>query len=81
MLLNMLLSRPWLTQLRQNKMMLQKDLAGSIGVSDAVVSQWEAGTRRPSYDKMCQLAEVLGPEVHEQFANEARAKKQSGAVA
>lgn len=72
--------RPWLTQLRQNHNLLQKDLAKELSVSDAVVCQWEAGTRRPSYDKMCRLAEVLGAEVHDHFAQEAR-DKQNGRVA
>jgi transcriptional regulator with XRE-family HTH domain len=83
MLLSMMLSRDWLTELRRQKQtpeLLQKDLAEMVGVSAAVVCQWEAGTRRPGYDKMCRLAEILGPEVHDHFAEEARAK-QAGRVA
>ena len=76
----MRLSRPWLTQLRHKKKLLQRDVAHELGVSDAVVCQWESGVRRPGYDKMCRLAEVLGPEVHDHFAEESAAK-QNGQVA
>jgi transcriptional regulator with XRE-family HTH domain len=76
----MMLSRSWLTQLRLKKFELQKHLAEAIGVSAALICQWEAGARRPSYDKMCLLAKVLGAEVHQHFADEAEAR-QSGQVA
>lgn len=70
--LNMKLSRPWLMQLRQSKFGLQRNLAEALGVSEAVVCQWESGARRPSYPKMLALAKLLGPEVMDRFAAEAQ---------
>ena len=72
--------RHWLRELRNNQGMTQQDVAALVGTAKAVISQWESGTRRPGYDKMVRLAEVLGPEVHEHFAEEARAR-QDGRVA
>lgn len=59
-------------QLRQSKFALQKNLAEALGVSKAVVCQWESGARRPSYPQMLALAKLLGPEVMDRFAAEAQ---------
>lgn len=68
----MMLSRPWLASLRVGAGLRQRDVAETIGVSEAVVCQWESGARRPSYPHMLALSELLGQEVMSQFAAEAQ---------
>ena len=74
--------REWLRDLREQRKWTQKVLAEQIGVSDVAVTLWETGKNRPSYDKMCRLADLLGPEVHARFAEEAANRhSQDGQVA
>jgi len=69
--------RMWLRNLRKICGLSQEALAQKIGVERAVVSQWESGSRRPTYNNMCLLEDILGPEVLEQFSAEVRAKHQA----
>ena len=45
-----------LKELRRNKNLSQKDFAETFHVSQNTVSQWENGTRKPSYDTTEQIA-------------------------
>lgn len=72
--------REWLRAMRIGKGLTQRALGKMLGVSDVAVVQWEAGNALPRYDKMLALSDLLGPEVQEHFAAEARAK-QDGRVA
>lgn len=47
-------------QLRIQMDKLQKDLADAIGVSQAVVSNWERGFSEPPYIMLVKVAEALG---------------------
>jgi len=72
---NMLIpKREWITAARKHKGLTHRGLAALLGVSHVAVVQWESGTRRPSYDRILMLADLLGPEVLANFEAEARAK-------
>mgnify|MGYP000989409913 CR=1 FL=1 len=74
--------RNWLHKLRKEKGLSQAELAELVGTKRPVVSQWESGVRRPGYDNMVRLADLLGPEVHARFAEEAANRHaQDGQVA
>lgn len=45
--------------LRKNKKMTQPDLADKIGVSYTTVSQYETGSRKPSFKALNRIAEAL----------------------
>lgn len=64
--------RDWLRALRKAKGMTQSAVAQRLGVAKPVISRWESATRRPTYDKMLALADLLGPEVMERFASESK---------
>lgn len=49
-----------LAALRKKKGFTQEELAAALGVSTSAVGNWEAGLRRPRYDTLRRLAEVLG---------------------
>lgn len=48
-----------LQQLRKNANMTQYELADKIFVSRDLISKWETGERRPSYNHLIKLSEVL----------------------
>lgn len=45
-----------LKELREEKDLLQKDLAKILNVSKSAVSGWEVGRNQPSYDILMQIA-------------------------
>lgn len=48
-----------LALLRKKKGLTQEALAAQLGVSTSAVGNWEAGIRRPRYETLRRLAEVL----------------------
>jgi transcriptional regulator with XRE-family HTH domain len=65
--------RLWLKSAREAAgFKTQREFAERIGASEPVVSQWENGHRTPSYVKILAIVELLGPEIHQQFAAEVR---------
>lgn len=48
-----------LTAARKKAGLTASEVANAVGVSVAAVSQWEAGKRRPSLEKIVSLAKVL----------------------
>ncbi|WP_059050548.1 helix-turn-helix domain-containing protein [Paenibacillus senegalimassiliensis] len=46
-------------QLRLEKSVSQQDIASSLGVDRTIVSHWERGTRIPSLEIACALADYL----------------------
>ncbi len=55
----------FLTQLRKERSMTQKDLAEKLFVSDKAVSKWERGLSLPDISLLIPLAEILGVTVTE----------------
>lgn len=49
-----------LRELREQKGLTQAEVGERIGVKGNTISQWEAGTRRPSPEKAKKIAEELG---------------------
>ena len=47
-----------LKNLRKQKRLTQKQVAGRIGLAISAVSSYEAGTRYPSYDVLIKLARI-----------------------
>lgn len=45
-----------LKTLREDKKILQQDLAAHLGVSKSTVSGWEVGRNQPSYDMLIELS-------------------------
>ncbi|MCM1115333.1 MAG: helix-turn-helix domain-containing protein [Clostridium sp.] len=60
----------FITRLRKEKNMTQKDLADKIGVSDKAVSRWENGKNYPDIEMIQMLGEVLGVSVSELLQGE-----------
>lgn len=54
-----------LAALRKRKGLTQEALAARLGVSTSAVGNWEAGLRRPRYENLRRLAQVLGVSVDE----------------
>lgn len=48
-----------LKALRQYQNLLQKELAGSLGVSKSTISGWEIGRNQPDYDMLILVAEIF----------------------
>lgn len=48
-----------LTQLRESKGYLQRDVASRMGVKANTISNWEKGISRPNLDQLCQLCQIL----------------------
>ena len=48
-----------LTQIRKSKKLSQSDLAGRIGVKTAAICHFETGHRKPTFDHLLKLADVL----------------------
>ncbi len=57
-----------LQQLRQRRMLTQKELAANVGVSYQAVQLWESGQNRPRPGAQRRLVEVLGVEPGELLA-------------
>ena len=49
-----------LTQIRKSKDLSQSELADRIGVKTAAICHFETGFRKPTFDHLLKLAEVLG---------------------
>ncbi len=60
----------FLAQLRREKNMTQKDLAGRLYVTDKAVSKWERGLSMPDASLLLPLAEILGVTVTELLRGE-----------
>jgi transcriptional regulator with XRE-family HTH domain len=52
-----------LKELRQEKNLLQQDLAKIINVSKSAVSGWEIGRNQPGYETLMLLADFFGVSV------------------
>ncbi len=52
-----------LKSLRQEKNMLQQDLAEHLKVSKSTVSGWEVGRNQPNYDMLIELSIYFGVSV------------------
>ena len=52
-----------LKSLRQEKNMLQQDLAEHLKVSKSTISGWEVGRNQPSYDTLIELSIFFGVSV------------------
>ena len=46
--------------LREKKLIPQKELAKSMNVAPSTMAMWESGKRQPRADKLPELARVLG---------------------
>ena len=55
----------FVTQLRKEQGMTQKDLAGKVYISDKAVSKWERGLSMPDITLLIPLAQALGVTVTE----------------
>lgn len=62
--------RKWLTALRRAKGLTQQAIAEMLGVRRTAVTQWERGRSGPTRANVYSLAILLGPVVHEWFAQE-----------
>lgn len=49
-----------LKEIRRQKGMTAEDVAKEIGVTQAAVTNWETGSRRPNLDMLIKLTEVFG---------------------
>lgn len=49
-----------LATLRKKRGLTQEELAAILGVTTSAVGNWEAGLRRPRYENLRRLAQVLG---------------------
>ncbi|MHB8128386.1 MAG: helix-turn-helix domain-containing protein [Mobilitalea sp.] len=61
----------FITSLRKNKNMTQRDLADQLGVTDKAVSKWERGAGYPDIAMLKPLADALGTSVNELLEGEA----------
>ncbi len=52
-----------LKALRQEKNMLQQDLAAHLRVSKSTISGWEVGRNQPDYDILIELSILFGVSV------------------
>lgn len=62
----------FISELRKEKMMTQKDLADKLFVSDKTVSKWECGNSMPNIALLIPIAEVFGITVAELLKGERR---------
>ena len=49
-----------LTQIRKSKKLSQSDLADKLGIKTAAICHFEKGHRKPTFDHLLKLADVLG---------------------
>ena len=49
-----------LKELREEKKLLQKQLASELGVSQVTIARWETGSREPSFDDLIKIAKYFG---------------------
>ena len=48
-----------LKELREEKKLLQKQLASELDVSQVTIARWETGTREPSFDDLIKVAKYF----------------------
>ena len=60
----------FISQLRKEKNMTQKDLAEKLGVTDRAISKWENGRGMPEVSLMKPLCDVLGITINELLSAE-----------
>lgn len=60
----------FLSQLRKEKGLSQKELAQKIGVTDKTISRWETGTYMPDIDTFAVLSEFYGVLINELISGE-----------
>jgi transcriptional regulator with XRE-family HTH domain len=61
----------YISILRKNKNLTQKDLADLLGITDKAVSKWERGAGYPDISMLKPLADILGTSVNELLEGEA----------
>jgi len=61
----------YITTLRKNRNLTQKDLANQLGVTDKAVSKWERGAGYPDISLLRPIADLLGTTVNELLEGEA----------
>lgn len=66
----MMLLKDRIRQLREEKNLLQKELAKKIGVSKPTVSAWEQGTRSPNSTQRKKLCSIFGITESELFSSQ-----------
>jgi transcriptional regulator with XRE-family HTH domain len=71
----------FISTLRKEKDMTQKDLAERIGITDKAVSRWETGKGFPDVSLLVSIADTLGVSVSEVVAGERIEIKEERAVA
>ena len=52
---------------RKKQSITQKELAAKMGVTQALISQWETGEAMPRSDKLPELAKILDCSIDELF--------------
>ncbi|MFR0987086.1 MAG: helix-turn-helix domain-containing protein [Frisingicoccus sp.] len=60
----------FIAQLRKEKRLTQKELAGRLFISDKAVSKWERGLSMPNVSMLIPMAEILGVTVTELLRGE-----------
>jgi predicted transcriptional regulator len=71
------LTRTWLKATRLEKRYSTRQVAEFVGVARQNVTAWESGDKSPDRDNTYLLVDLLGPELHEHFAAEARANRKA----
>lgn len=59
-----------LKELREQRDMLQGELAAAVGVSRSTVAMWESGAIMPGADKLPKLADALGCSIDALYGRE-----------
>jgi len=55
---------------RERQGLTQKQLATAIGVYPSTICMWEAGERKPSSDKLPELAKILACSIDDLYSEE-----------
>ena len=67
-----------LATLRKKQGLTQEELAARLGVTTSAVGNWEAGLRRPRYESLRRLAEVLGVSIDDLLFPTERGENHAG---
>ncbi len=65
----------YISMLRKNKQLTQKELADKLGVTDKAVSKWERGAGYPDISMLKPLSEILGVSVNELLDGESKSEE------
>ncbi len=60
----------YISNLRRNKNLTQKELADLLGITDKAVSKWERGAGYPDISMLRPIADILGTSVNELLEGE-----------